>query len=111
MHGTHKHHLQINQKQNFNRNPEDMQNLGPGKFSRNRNKNANYHPNVKKGSIFALKVDRKVEGVVLEHRPLHTGHVVCGALFTHLAKAAPQKNPQKDVNATHGDRCHDFESI
>lgn len=40
MHGTHKHYLQINQNQNLNRNPEDMQNLGPDKFSRNRNKKA-----------------------------------------------------------------------
>lgn len=112
MHGTHKHYLQINQNQNLNRNPEAMQNLGPGKFSRNRNKNARYHPNVKKRLYFCFK-GRQESGEAggLEHRSLHTGHMVCGALFTHLAKAAAQKNPQKDVNATNGDRCHDFKSI
>lgn len=83
MHGTHKHYLQINQNQNLNRNPEDMQNLGPGKFSRNRNKNARYHPNVKKGSFFALKVDRKVE----RRGDFNTGH--CTLAMWHVGPCSP----------------------
>lgn len=92
MHGTHKHYLQINH--NLNRNPEDMQNLGPGKFSRNRNKNARYHPNVKKGSIFALKVDREVE----RRGDLNTGH--CTLAMWHVGHCSPTElsgTPEKNL--------------